>query len=179
MRLLIVLLISTLLVSCACFQSKCKTDGCDSEACGENSAETNYQMVNIPQVEHGYKYFEINRTIESEKQYNDFLKEVAAQEYWNNQEGFLNGLSEANIDFKTQNLILIPHTASPGSDKVSLSITQETPEKLVFNLDKVIPDGMRTWNMAYHCFAVVFDKNVVKEIEFNFDKKETIYKILE
>ena len=122
-----------------------------------------FRVIDVPKEEHGYQFFE-SQVIGSQEQFDTFIKQVEAQEYWNNRDGFLKALGEAKVDFASESLVLIRHTEGSGSTQVSSPECQLQGEKLACKIQRISPE-VGTADVAFYCFGLVVQKDKVKQVE--------------
>lgn len=124
-----------------------------------------YRIVPIPKSENGYDSFDSTQ-IESQEQLDTFLKSLAVKPGWNERKRFEDALKNAKIDFKTERLMLLRHSEGSGSIDVQFLRPELKVLELHCKVARVEPSGSGTADMAYYCFAVVLQRNVVKKLVF-------------
>lgn len=132
-----------------------------SQVCAE---DVGFRMINVPKEEHGYHHFE-SEVIDSQEKFDSFVKQIEAQEHWNDKDVFLKIISEAKVDFTKEALVLIRQTEGTGSTRVNFSGCRLNTEKLVCRIQRIPPSGAGLAVMAYYCFGLVVEKDKVKRVE--------------
>lgn len=122
-----------------------------------------FRLVNVPQREHGYHSFD-SQVIDSQRKFDDFIKQVENQGAWNNRPAFLKALTDAKLDFTKESLVLLRHTEGSGSNAVSLAPPELKDDSLICEIQRAVPQ-IGTADMAYHCFAVAVEKGKAKVAE--------------
>lgn len=128
-----------------------------------------FRAVDVPQDESGYHYFE-SRVINTQEQFETFVKQIKAQEYWSHRDDFLGAIGKANVDFIHESLVLVKHTEGSVSTTVN-HMLQLQGDKLICKIETVKPQGAMLGAVADYCFAIVVEKDKVKEVEVRIDDK--------
>jgi len=133
-----------------------------------------FRIVEIPKREHGYSNF-VSIVISSQTMLDSFLEETLFQENmgWNNREDFEEALNDEAVDFKQEALALLRHTEGSGSIKITFETPVFDEGKLLCRITREVPE-VGTDDMAFYCFAIVVNKNAVKEIELTVDKERKL-----
>ncbi len=136
-----------------------------------------FRVIDVPKEEHGYQFFE-SQAVGSQEQFDAFIKQIEAQEFWNNKEAFLKVIAETRVDFSHESLVLIRHTEGSGSTQVSSPECQLQGEKLVCKIQRISPE-VGTADVAFYCFGFIVKKDAVKQIEVWVSKKDKPQEVLE
>ena len=126
-----------------------------------------FRTVAIPQREHGYMGFE-SRVISSQKEFDDFVKDVEAQKFWNERAEFIDALRRAKLDFEKEILVLVRQTESSGSIEVKFTAAEAPDGNVACLISRKVPE-IGTGDEAYHAFAIAVKKGVVKQVEVRVD----------
>src|SRR4051812_26064263 len=81
------------------------------------------RRIAIPHREHGYGEIK-SQVIDTQEQFDAFLKKIEKQEGWNKRDEFLNAVKKAKIDFTAEALVLIRQTEGSGSNQVKFAPTE-------------------------------------------------------
>ena len=135
-------------------------------------AASEYRQIQIPQSENGYDTIQ-SQVIGSKPEFDKFLKTVEAQEFWNKKAEFLAKMKEAKINFASEALVLLRDTEGSGSTSVKASEPQIRGKQMVFAVSRKVAE-MGTADMAYYCFAVVVNRDAVKEVLFQVSGRPSV-----
>lgn len=131
------------------------------------------RFASIPAREHGYSNVK-TQVIKDEASYNTFIETVKKQGAWNNREAFLKGLNEANIDYKTEALVLVRNTQGSGSVPVRSDALSLKDTTLHVKIKVGNTGGFGTADMAYYCFAVVVNKAKIHALSVEVTNREPV-----
>jgi hypothetical protein len=125
-----------------------------------------FRTIPIPTKEHGYGNFE-SIVFRSQKELNAFLTNTPTDFGWNNRQAFEDALRNAKVNFSKEALVLLRHTESSGSVKVTFATPILKGRNLLCEIGgEPIPSGnMGTADMAYYGFALAVSKAHVKQVE--------------
>lgn len=127
--------------------------------------------IHIQEREHGYSNFPTT-VITSADSLNNFLNQLLPQSAWNDKQPFLDSLTQAQIDFDSENLLLFRHTEGSGSNIVSVKEPYLEDEIIVIEIKRHIP-SVGTCDMANYCFAYRIKKEF-KQIKFEIEKMDDV-----
>ena len=122
--------------------------------------------LQIPEREHGYSNFPTTLITSSDSLAN-FISKISAQSAWNNKKVFIDSLTQSNIDFNTEVLLLFRHTETSGSNTVTVRKSYSEDSDVIVEIERDLP-SVGTTDMAYYCFAYRIEKkygNIVFKIE--------------
>ena len=86
--------------------------------------------IAIPVREHGYSNFK-TQLLTTQKELDNFLKEVKTQEGWNKKENFIETLTLKEVDFSTYNILLYRITESSSSTVLAVEAPEGTVKKII------------------------------------------------
>ena len=124
------------------------------------------RRVLIPEREHGYSNMK-SVLIRSQDELDDLLQEVQKQDGWNDREGFVEAIEDAELDFDSEVLVIVRNTENSGSIRVTLKDPVLHDGVLSFRLDRDTPE-MVTHDMAYYAFAFAVSKAEVEAVDLGF-----------
>jgi hypothetical protein len=131
----------------------------------KNESESSFRIVNIHQMEGGYRYFD-SIAITSAQDFNAFLEEISQQLFWNNRQDFVDALLKANVNFNQEALVLLRYDSGTGAVRVSF----ENPvlqEKTLLCEIRGEAHGPALGIVSFHCFALVVSKSLVNKVQLN------------
>lgn len=127
--------------------------------------------IHIQEREYGYSNFPTT-VIETSDSLNNFLNQLLPQSSWNDKQPFLDSLTQAQIDFNSENLLLFRHTEGSGSNIVSVKEPYLEDEIIVIEIKRHIP-SVGTCDMANYCFAYRVKKEF-RQIKFIIEKMDDV-----
>ncbi len=130
---------------------------------GDGVANPSFRMVPIPERENGYAGFE-STVVASGNELDSFLA-TTDDEGWNARGAFEQALSDADIDFGTEALVLLRHTEGSGSTVVDMMRPRLQGDTLVADIRGQQRGEIGTTDMAFYCYAVVVSKKDVRSVE--------------
>ena len=134
---------------------------------------TTISKVTIPVREHGYRNFETT-LLTSQKSFNDFIKEVENQKYWNKKSNFLDSIQLKKINFNLYNLLIYRLTNSSGSTILQVDPPLKNKNNITIKIGKNKSD-IGTTDMANYALAYKISKSI-KNITFENGVKKDIIK---
>jgi hypothetical protein len=123
-----------------------------------------FRVIPIPNRESGYSNFE-SVALNTKAEFESFLAGTSKQPGWNSRPAFVDALQNAKIDFTREALVLLRHSESSGSVRVTFETPTLGDRKLVCQIRGKALTGGGTMDMAYYCFAVVVSRADVGELE--------------
>jgi len=127
--------------------------------------------IHILEREHGYSNFPTT-VITTADSLNNFLNQLLPQSAWNYKQVFLDSITQAQIDFDSENLILFRQTETSGSNQLTIKTPYLLNGIITIEIEHYIP-GVGTDDMAYYCFAYRVKKEF-KTIKFKIEKMEDV-----
>jgi hypothetical protein len=128
--------------------------------------------INIPAREHGYSNLQ-NTTISSTEKLEKFIKLIRQQPAWNDKAAFIKALTDVDIDFNKETILIYVHTEGSGSVKVSLEDPVWEKDNAFIQVTRTVPE-IGTGDMVYYAFAFKVVKSIPEVIFFNNGKRIVI-----
>jgi len=127
--------------------------------------------IHIQEREHGYFNFPTT-IITTSDSLTSFMNRLLIQSSWNNKTVFIDSLTQAHIDFDSENLLLFRQTETSGSNQLTIKNPYLQEEIIVIEIERYIP-GVGTDDMAYYCFAYRVKKEFTT-VKFKIEKMEDV-----
>jgi hypothetical protein len=121
--------------------------------------------IPIPFRENGYSNFE-SQAFNTKAEFDAFIAGTANQIGWNNRPAFIEALQKANVDFAHEAVVILRHTESSGSVRVTFAPLTPNTRKLICWMRGSVLAGGGTMDMAYYGKALVVSRSAVSEVEF-------------
>ena len=131
----------------------------------KNESGSAFRTINMPQVNHGYGFFE-SMAITSEEDFKDFLKEMSARGAGSHPQGFIDTLLKAQINFDHEVLVFLRHTEGSSAVRVLFEPPVLKEKTLICEI-RSESLGMGPQVVAYHCFTLVVSKSLVDKVQLN------------
>lgn len=128
------------------------------------------RRIPIPHREHGYGNFK-SQVLNTQEQFDAFLKMVEKQSGWNNRAAFLEAMQKAKLDFASEALVLVRQTEGSGSNVVTFAPSELKGDKLVCTIERKVAE-IGTADLADYCLALAVPKQQVAQVEVVVDKKQ-------
>ena len=138
-----------------------------------SSEEKPFRRIPIPEREHGYSGFG-SVMIRSQAELDRFLRKIRGQDGWNNRAGFEASIEKAELDFAKEVLVILRHTESSGSVRVTFEEPVVRDGTLSWKITSEVPE-IGTHDMAYYGFALAVSRDAVEKVDL--DRRGTTVRI--
>jgi hypothetical protein len=102
-----------------------------------------------------------------------FLKKVRGQNGWNNRRGFEDAIKKARVDFGKEALVLLRHTESSGSNRVTFEKPTLRNRVLTCRITRKVAK-LGSCDMAYYCFALALSKSAADTVELHIQGRKPV-----
>lgn len=131
----------------------------------KNESRPSFRIIDIPEWDIGYSYFD-SMAITSREDFDAFLKETSAQLNWNNKQGFVDALVNAQVNFNQEALVLLRHDEPHGSvPEFETPVVQE--KTLLCEIRGKLLYGFGNGQMTNYCYALAVSKSLVNQVQLN------------
>jgi hypothetical protein len=129
------------------------------------SDAASFRAISIPPEEASLGLYE-TRVIRSDGELSDLLKR-AESDRWSNNQGAIEAIRGAQIDFSLEAVVFLCHEEPSGSIEVSRGDPRVEARKLICPLTRKVPgeNEAQTDDMAEYCFVFVVNKSSIDVIE--------------
>jgi len=127
--------------------------------------ERAFRVIEIPRRELGYSNFE-TMAITSKEDFDTLFNEITDLG-WNNKQGVQDALTNAQINFDHEALVLLRHSEGSGAVQVSFEPPVMRDKTLFTEIRGKPPEGLGTADMAYYCFALAVSKSLVNQVRLD------------
>ncbi len=127
--------------------------------------------IHIQEREIGYFNFPTT-IISTNNSLTNFINRLFIQSSWNHQQAFIDSLTQANINFDAENLLLFRQTETSGSHQLTIKKPYLEDSIIMIEIKRDIP-SVGTTDMAYYCFAYRIKKEF-KTIKFQIEKMNDV-----
>lgn len=123
-----------------------------------------FETLKMSNRDHWYSHFKTT-VINTPQEYRDFLKSASIDP--DQPHSFHNTVASLSAWVDTHTMVLIRHTESSGSTKVSFQVSQASPDTLLCKISRIPPGpcDIGTCDMAYYCFGIMGQRSLIKKVE--------------
>jgi hypothetical protein len=129
-----------------------------------------FRIIPIPH-EQGFYSLIPSMVISSQKELNHFLVKYqgVGPDLGYDQQGFIEAITAAKIDFNREALVLLQHTEGSGTPQVTFAEPMLKAHRLICRIEvESVQEG--NCMMAYYCFALAVSKEQIREVEQQYNQ---------